>query len=62
MSGPLITTFPHGQGKGVVKQKADRRGLGDGGLKTGRNVGTSFIDDPFLVLSVISSPFYQATD
>ena len=33
-------------GRGVVKQKTDRHGQGKGGeLKTGSNVGTSFMDD-----------------
>ena len=35
-------------GEGVVKQKADMHGQGEGGrgLKTGKNVRTSFMDDP----------------
>ena len=36
------------EGGGDVKQKADRDGEGEGGvLKTGKNVRSSFIDDPF---------------
>ena len=36
------------RGRGVVKQKADRRGQGREGLKTGKNVRTSFMDDPLI--------------
>ena len=41
------TQLLHGQGKGVVKQKVDRYGQGEGGgLITSRNVLKSFMDDP----------------
>ena len=36
----------YGQGERVVKQKADKREQGEGGgLKTGKDVRTTFMDD-----------------
>ena len=49
----LPTQFRHRQGRGVVKQKADRRGQGREGLKTGKNVRTSFMDDPLIKIILV---------
>ena len=50
----LASQCPHGQGKGADKQKANRRRQGEGrGLKTGKNVRTSPMDDPKEMLGQI---------
>ena len=45
----LSTQYLHGQGDGFAKQKVDWCAQGEeGGLKTSKDVQTSFIDDPYV--------------